>query len=332
MNQRLLGLTLLIFTLALAGCNKPASLVGPPSTPGSSQWTQVTGLTGFFNIVMSGTIMYAAGNYGVFRSTDNGSSWAELDTTLPSGGYTIASSNGTLLIGDYYNNNGIFVSSDGGVSWTPADSGLETSFGGFYQIVNCITSHGSTILAGTSSNGVFRSTDGGRSWKAMNSGIGFGTSVFALASSGTNFIAGTANGVYLTSDNGNSWAASDSGLVNLSPYYSGPPYVVSLAVAAGRVYAGAIGSQVFISQDDGLTWNYISNSLPGSGQSGIGLAASDSTLVVVDDSGVFLTTNDGSSWTNIAGNLPSVTVNSFDEANGFVFIQLTDGSVWRLAI
>jgi hypothetical protein len=48
---------------------------------------------------------------------------------------------------------------------------------------------GSNLLAGTD-NGVFLSTNNGASWSAANAGL-TGTSVFALAMSGTNLFAGT---------------------------------------------------------------------------------------------------------------------------------------------
>lgn len=317
--------------VALAGCNKQSSIVGPPSS-GSSSWSQVTGLTSFFNMAMSGQVIYAAGNSGVFRSNDGGGTWTEVDTTLPSGGYTIAASNGRLFIGDYYNYNGVFVSSDSGSTWVAADSGLESSFPGVYRIILSITAADSAVFAGTSSNGVFKSTDNGKSWRPANSGIGYGSSVYSLAVAGPNLVAGTQSGTYLSSDGGGSWIANDSGLVNLSPYYSGLPAVASLFVEGSKLYAGAYGAQVYLSYDNGMSWADISGNLPGSAQSGIGIAAVDTSLVVVDDGGVFLSTNDGSSWANIQGNLPTTGIYSFDEANGYVFVQLNDGSVWRRPI
>ncbi len=314
--------------VVLAGCNKPATIVGPPST-GSSNWTQVTGLTGFFNMAVSGNTIYAAGNSGVFRSTDNGSVWAAVDTSLPSGGYTIAASNGKLFIGDYYNYNGILVSSDSGSTWVAADSGLESSFPGVYRIILSIAVADSAVYVGTSSNGVFKSTDNGKSWHAVNSGIGYGSSVYSLAVAGPNLIAGTQSGTYLSSDGGESWITNDSGLVNLSPYYSGLPSVASLFVEGKLLYAGAYGAQVYLSVDNGRSWADISGNLPGSSQSGIGIAAVDTNLIVVDDGGVFLTTNYGSSWVNIGENLPNTGIYSFDEANGYIYIQLSNGNVWR---
>lgn len=331
MKYRLLVSLSLVSLLVLAGCNKTSSIVGPPNS-GSSDWTQVTGLTGFYNMAMSGNIIYAAGNSGVFRSSDNGSTWSVADTSLPSGGYTIAAGNGKLYIGDYYNYNGMFVSSDSGTTWVAADSGLETSFPGVYRLIMCVTSAGSTVFAGTSSNGVFKSTDNGKSWHAANNGIGYGSSVYSIALSGPNLIAGTQSGTYLSSDDGESWTANDSGLVNLSPYFSGLPYVATLFVEGSKLYAGALGTQVYLSENNGQSWVDISGNLPGSAQSGIGLAAVDTSLVVVDDGGVFLSTNDGASWVNIQENLPTAGIYSFDEANGYVFVQLNNGTVWRRPI
>ena len=330
MNRHIIVLSTIVSALVLAGCNKPGNIVGPPS--GSGSWSQVNGLTGFYNIVASGSDLFAAGNYGVFRSTDGGSNWVLTDSSLASGDYTIAAVNGNLFIGDYNYQTGIQKSTDGGATWIPADSGLGTAFSGSYQTIYCIRAVDSTIFAGTSSNGIFRSTDNGQTWRAANNGISYGTSVFSLVVSGSNIIAGTQSGTYLSSDNGASWTANDSGLVNTSPYYSGSPYITSLASVGSNVYAGALGAQVFLSQDNGMSWIYISSGVPGSSQSGVGVAAVDTNLVVVDDNGVFLTTNDGTSWSNITGNLPNPSVYSFDEVNGYLFVQLSGGSVWRRPI
>lgn len=301
--------------------------MGPSSGSTSGSWSQVSGLTGFYNIVANGSNLYAAGSYGVFISSDAGNTWSVLDSSL-SGNFTIAAVNGNLFIGDYATQNGIFKSTDAGTTWVAADSGLGTPYAGLYQTINCIASNGKTIFVGTSSNGVFRSTDNGKSWSAANSGISYGTTVYSFATAGSNVIAGTQSGTYLSSDDGATWIANDSGLVNLSPYFSSLN-VVSLAVNGSEVYAGAWGTQVFLSADNGMSWFDISSNLPGSAQSGIAVAASDTSLVVVDDNGVFLSTNGGSSWSNIIGNLPTVGIVAFDNADGYLFIQMSDGSVWR---
>lgn len=330
MNRRIIALSAIASALIFAGCTKQSSIVGPPS--GSASWTQVNGLTGFYNIVASGSDLYAAGNYGVFRSTDNGSNWVVTDSSLASGDYTVAAVNGNLFIGDYNNQTGIMKSTDGGATWTECNSGLATAFSGVYQNVYCIKAVDSVIFAGTSSNGIFKSTDNGTTWTAANQGISYGTTVFSLVTSGPNIIAGTQSGMYLSSNNGESWIANDSGLVNMSPYYSGAPYVTSLAAVGSNVYAGAVGSQLFLSENNGVSWIYISNGVPGSGQSGVGVAAVDSNVVLVDDNGVFTTTNYGVSWKNITGNLPSASLSAFDEANGYLYVQLSNGSVWRMRI
>lgn len=325
--------TMIVLTIAMAGCNKPASVVGPSGgTTSSGKWTEVTGLPTFYNVIAVGTNLYAAGNTSVFRSTDDGNTWAAVDTTLPSGGYTIAVSGKNLIVGDYYGGNGVFISSDSGATWAASDSGLETSFDSVYQRVISMAADGQNIFLGTSSNGIFRSTDGGKSWKAANSGVSYGTSVYTLTFAGSNVLAGSRNGIYLSTDNGVTWSASDSGLVNLSPSYAGLPFVVSLSAKGSKVYAGAVGAQVYLSGNGGLGWLDISRSLPGSAQSGISLAISDSSLIVVDDNGAFVTRDDGLNWMNASDNLPNSGIYSFGEANGIAFVQLNDGSVWRLAL
>lgn len=331
MKHRIIVLSSLVALVFVAGCNKPTSVVGPSSST-SGNWTQVNGLTGFNTIVSDGNNLYAAGSNGVYLSTDQGSDWTVLDTNL-TGSFTIAALNGDLFIGDNSTaQNGIYRSTDGGRTWVAKDSGLSTPFSGLYQTINCFGINGKTIFAGTSSNGIFKSTDNGDSWSPANNGVSYGASVSCFTVSGSNVIAGTQSGTYLSTDDGATWTANDSGLVNTSPYYSGLPYVMSLAVNGGILYAGAYGAQVYLSQDNGQSWLDIGANLPGSGQSAIGIAASDSSLVVVDDNGIFKSTNGGNNWQSINGNLPNNGIYAFDKVPGYIFVELGNSTVWRLAI
>ncbi len=78
-------------------------------------------------------------------------------------------------------------------------------------------------------------------------------SVYALAGSGTNLLAGTAfGGVFLLTNNGTSWSAIDSGLTNSTVY--------ALAVSATNLFAGTY-SGVFLSSNSGTSWTEVNTGM-----------------------------------------------------------------------
>ena len=64
----------------------------------------------------------------MFRSTDNGESWTEINNgiTVPFIISLVTNSNGDIFAGADFGG-GIFRSTDNGDSWTPVDNGLTTS-------------------------------------------------------------------------------------------------------------------------------------------------------------------------------------------------------------
>jgi hypothetical protein len=106
--------------------------------------------TNVSSLVSSGTNLFAgtAGG-GIFRSTNNGTSWtagnAGLLNTLI---WSIAASGTYLFAGTY--GGGVFLSTNSGASWTAVNSGLTNAY--VYSLCFC----GSYLFAGTSGGGVWR--------------------------------------------------------------------------------------------------------------------------------------------------------------------------------
>jgi photosystem II stability/assembly factor-like uncharacterized protein len=125
------------------------------------------------SLAVSGNSIFAGtADSGVYRSTDNGASWAtanngitNLDITslIPYGGKIIAGTFG----------GGVFITTDNGNNWTAANVGFPSD----YCYVNTIISANSTIIAGliTSTSSakdvVYISTDGGANWINKSDGL-----------------------------------------------------------------------------------------------------------------------------------------------------------------
>jgi photosystem II stability/assembly factor-like uncharacterized protein len=134
---------------------------------------------------------YLQGGYeaGVFRSSDNGTSWEKFRNSLINtnvfaiigfGPYIFA---GTDCCG-------VFRSADSGVTWNAVANGMTS-----YDVLAFAVS-GSDLFAGTSGGGVFRSKDSGASWTEINSGLTY-PYVSSLVVKDSNLFAGTLGaGVY----------------------------------------------------------------------------------------------------------------------------------------
>jgi len=170
----------------------------------SAQWVPTNGPGGgcITALAVSGTDIFAGTmRGGIFRSANNGESWARADSGLPPHViYSLAVSGTNLFAG--LQQYGVFLSADNGSSWRAVNSGLVTSVHG--PTAYCLLASGTDLFAGTDS-GLYLTEDNGASWTPVNSGMRSGTSVDRLAVSGTNLVArniGYGARVYLSKDYG----------------------------------------------------------------------------------------------------------------------------------
>jgi hypothetical protein len=133
----------------------------------------------------------------LFRSRDNGATWAESDNNLRSPSvYTFAKIGGTIFAGTYA---GIYASSDSGSTWSIAGLGVEN------VEVHSFLVKDSMLYAGSYYANVLFSTDEGSNWDAHGGKLP-NNSVFALALYGSKLVAGTvSDGAYLSLDTGRTW-------------------------------------------------------------------------------------------------------------------------------
>ncbi|MGH7454151.1 MAG: T9SS type A sorting domain-containing protein [bacterium] len=197
----------------------------------------------------SGHIFVGTDRGVVFRSTNNGDSWAAIHIGLTITNTTIRSlainSSGHIFAGTF--SKGVFRSTNNGDNWMAVNSGLTN-----IDIRSFAINSSGHIFAGTG-GGIFRSTDNGMSWSQINTGL-TNTDVYALAISPGNghIFAGTyGSGVFRSCDNGESW--SITGLTNTN--------VLTLVINSnGHILAGT-NNGVFHSTDNGANWSPINSGL-----------------------------------------------------------------------
>ena len=124
------------------------------STDDGITWTDPdTSLTSNIeHIVVKDSVIYAGGG-GLFRSTDDGRSWTTIVNGIESGPINGIVSVGTDLF--VASGAGVMESTDGGNNRSTA-----TGTGSVNDYTNCIAAYDSTILVGWV-GGIIRSTDGG---------------------------------------------------------------------------------------------------------------------------------------------------------------------------
>ncbi|MFA6455414.1 MAG: T9SS type A sorting domain-containing protein [Bacteroidota bacterium] len=195
-----------------------------PDGAGGSNLFAGTGLSG-----------WGSQNYtGIFLSTNNGSSWSEVNNGLPDnsdidgGGYEPVQSlavSGTNLFAGI--NGGVYLSTNNGTNWT-ATNIKQTN-------VRSLIVSDTNLFAGTY-DGVFLSTNNGTSWTMVNNGL-TNISTLSFAISGKNLFAGTYGGVFLSTNNGTSWTAVDTGFTD--------NVVKAFVVCGTNLFAATSGSGVW---------------------------------------------------------------------------------------
>lgn len=184
---------------------------------------------------------------GVFKTTDNGTVWDNINSGLTNTdvqGLAVTNSGDTVLAGTY--NGGVFLSINGGTSWVSISSNLT----GLGLLVQAVAIKGNKIFAGTSA-GVFVLTNYSGNWTAVNTGLGTTLDVLCLLVNGSEILVGTgAGGVFISANDGGSWQQKNSGLGNI--------YVNSLAVNGTKLYAGVDGG-VYSSVNNGGAWTLSHN-------------------------------------------------------------------------
>jgi photosystem II stability/assembly factor-like uncharacterized protein len=155
------------------------------SSDNGSTWKQVgAGTASGGPLLVNGTTIYAGLNY----SSDNGTTWNTMKSP-PASAWVTAVIGTNFFIGDN-SGKGVFHTSNNGATWTIDTLGLST-----LKIYSMIA-NGSDLYVGTYGAGVFKSTNQGAKWVADNSGVGqfskisnsFGKSATDLFWSSTNTV------------------------------------------------------------------------------------------------------------------------------------------------
>ncbi len=242
---------------------------------------------------------------GVYVSTDFGQSWFDADTNLIdrkfnhlTGVASLGVMGNVVFAGAYYG--GVFVSTNEGKNWAQSDSGMarnQYSEENSEKVIGFAVT-GSKVFALSAFNGVYQSTDSGKIWIPVNSGLPvapfFSEDNFtSITTNGSDIFVGTWGGIYKTSNSGSSWTM-------LNTNFGEDTTINALISVGSKLFAAVsdgydINHDVFLSTDNGATWNEMNN--------GLDLRflassfATDGTNVFFSEQGsIYLFNNSTNSW------------------------------------
>jgi photosystem II stability/assembly factor-like uncharacterized protein len=167
---------------------------------------------------------------GVFKSTDKGESWTQLDFTASNEDFryvnrlAIHPQDTSIVLAA--TTTGVYKTTDGGISWSEVYAS-ETSV----EDLKADTSNFNYVFAGVNELGIIRSEDAGDTWEIADSGLVGSNGRFEIAISPSNpdriFISVENNtrgsDVYVSSDRGISWNLVYNSSGELVDYLGGQP-------------------------------------------------------------------------------------------------------------
>jgi len=301
---------------------------------GDEFWEQINGPQVGWILCLAtnsnGDIFAGTNTTGIFRSTDNGNSWKQVNMGLSNLHVkALAITQDEHIYAGTYS--GLFRSEDNGESWGELDIGISDPFvkhllvipnGHIYlstyeDVIPTLfrsTDKGDTwsqihtgfeedlftsiktnswghIFIGSYKNGILRSTDGGEHWLQVYDSS---THINSLTTDANDRIfAGSYGKIIRSTDNGDSWTESDAGI----PLFSN---IRTLAVTStGQIFAGIPSYGVFRSLDGGDSWIKKDRGLTDTYITSIFADNMGRIFAGTKDGGIFYSQNNGESWAQV---------------------------------
>ncbi len=255
----------------------------------------------------SGDPNYYTDNLGIWKTTDGGLNWAQVNTgigTFMAVELLMDSTNHLALLAA--TSNGIWKTTDGGLTWVNKLAGNQ------FTDMKWKPGSGSQVVYASSMNKFFRSTDKGDSWTEITSGfaglLASGTRISVSASSPSTVYVGTVN------DEGTIFRSTDAGL-NFTVQYHDPTWSLTgydstgggqgnynFCIEANPSNANQLflGSHNIMRSDDaGVSWQKLthwSKIVHTDMHDYLFQPGNSTNLFQANDGGVWLTTTSGTAW------------------------------------
>jgi hypothetical protein len=290
-----------------------------------AQWEECNnGLSNLFTwsiVINENNIFTGTWGGGIFLSTDNGNSWKQKNngiTNLNILSISISSSN-NIYIGT--KEGGIFLSSDNGESWIQRNKGLSG------LIINSLVICGDSLFAGTE-KGIFFLKEFDNSWKQIYKGININDNIdmSSLAVSKNKIVAGTFGGeIALSTNSGWNWIQKDIGLKDKSIG------VGSIVIDGDNIFLGSLGSGMYLSANNGNSFNKIENGYPNSIFWRI-VKHGNNYFSSIYGNGFYISNDSCKIWLPKNNGLSSLYIRAIAIGENNIFVATWDGGIFRAKI
>ncbi|MFQ5638192.1 MAG: chitobiase/beta-hexosaminidase C-terminal domain-containing protein, partial [bacterium] len=191
---------------------------------------------------------------GVYKSFDGGDSWVVKNDGLPQKQvFSLAlDRNNPNIVYAGTNRFGVYKSLNAGDNWSSANNGIPS--GREIHVMAIHPTNPKIVLAGTKSGVIYKSFDNGSSWSSRNF-PNHSSYIFDFLFDDKNpdvvYASTWGSGVYKSTNGGETWFRKDNGLSDTR--------IASLAMSAGKLYAGTNSGGIFTSEDNAENWNHFSD-------------------------------------------------------------------------
>lgn len=288
----------------------------------------------------NGTVLYCCSDGGVYKSTNDGNNWTDLNQKLSTLQYQSADYDPTNLL-----------SFQGG---TQDNNKMTTTNGGNNWIQRTTGDGGYTIVDPVNTNYVYGQYVNGSIQRSNNSGVSFSSitpsgstgglfyNPYEMAPGDHNTIVFGRADIWKTTNA--QTATSSSGWTQIATTTIVGGSVSAIGISAtniNKIYIGTSNGRILVTTDNGANWSvqtgypYVSDFIVDNTNDNICYA----TLGGTGTTHVLKTTNSGLNWTSITGNLPNIAANSivmrtlsprmlFVGTDFGVFQSTNDGANW----
>lgn len=264
-------------------------------TIANAQWAQISTMN-IGSATATGSNLYVGNNNGIYRSSDNGTSFIKISSMNSS---NLAVNGNRIFAG---NNTGFYYTTDGDTNW------IQTFTGGVGPILS--TPNGLYIISGY------------YVWRSSNNGVSFiqtaspqYPTILGSNASGSVIYAGYSMGIYISNNNGSSWS-----LLNMLDSNT----VKSIKTNGNNIYVTTergvplTNGNIWISTNNGSNW--VSKQMPNCiGYRNIVIVNND--IFVGSYVGILLSRDNGNTWRqkNEGFLNSSDPANPLVSSNGYLF-------------
>ncbi len=283
-------------------------------------------------LVSGGSLYVGTESDGVFRSTDDGITWAVANCGLvrPDNIISLASNGSTLYAGvndqggpDFYK--GVYRSTDNGDRWTKLCCATSASIDipGYRESIQALTSDHRNVAV-ISGGHVFMSSDEGGNWRRIDTGQGLNWT-YTLSLLNNELVVSSSDArIFHSTFDGNQWSL-------LEPLSS---WATALLLTNSALFAG-FNQSMMLSTDMGSTWTADTNGF--NDANALALIQCGTTIYCATRSGALRSTDGGMSWSDIRSGLPTVigratlaigSASVFMGTESGIFVLSKQGTSW----